>query len=645
MKRFFNNKENRIIFFISLFTLIAACVPLFTRLCINGHDLEYHLLRIESLKEGILAGRPFLKVNMLFFGGAGYASSMFYPDFLLYFPAALRALGVSINTSYHAFVAFCIILCYISAYLCAKGITGSKYAGVIAAVLITLCNYHIEDIYVRSAVGEFTAFIFLPAVLYGMYNLFYQEFDKPYVLSIGFGGLLLCHTGTLILCLVAALLFFLVKLKIFIKKPILLLKLFATAVLTAGATCFYWLPVLEQFYYAWFKVSIPWVDPADEAVAFSKLFYSEFPSIGAGLILIYILRVFINKRQIPELDAKIRVQDGPGQKYDNIISFADLVYCFGAISALFATGLFPWDRFGKYMTFLQFPWRLFIISSAFFAMADGLLMFCLGIKAGLHRFFSSPSVKADTESSKEDLLEQKSSAGQVRGSGTETVAEQLRVKSDKGTETEQQTPPHKSAGGVVSLAENLEHKNSAEWIEKSVLGALSAVVFIIFALSAFSVMERNDQGYYDYSDDYYSYAPYTANVIAGEWLPITVADAEAVVGLSDRAVNDRGEEVRFERHKNEIEFVLDDACGYVDVPFIYYKGYEAVKDDGTVLYIDDKGNNGFARVYCDKIKPGIITVRYAGTELQMLSAIVSIVSIVVILICVLVYNNKRSGSR
>ena len=37
-------------------------------------------------------GAPFLRVNMLFFGGEGYASSMFYPDFLLYIPAVLHSI-------------------------------------------------------------------------------------------------------------------------------------------------------------------------------------------------------------------------------------------------------------------------------------------------------------------------------------------------------------------------------------------------------------------------------------------------------------------------------------------------------------------------------------------------------------------------
>ncbi|MBR6469052.1 MAG: hypothetical protein IKS84_01630, partial [Lachnospiraceae bacterium] len=155
MKEYFKDRKNQISIQVFVITMIIAFAPLMTRYCVNGHDLEYHLLRIESLKEGILMGRPFLKVNVLFFGGAGYASSMFYPDFLLYIPALLRVIGVSINASYHTFVAICIILCYLSAYHCVKGMTGSSYGAMAAAVTLTLCQYHLDDIYIRGAVGEY----------------------------------------------------------------------------------------------------------------------------------------------------------------------------------------------------------------------------------------------------------------------------------------------------------------------------------------------------------------------------------------------------------------------------------------------------------------------------------------------------------
>ena len=48
MKKWFKEQENRISLAVFLVVVLIACSPLITKLCINGHDLEYHLLRIES---------------------------------------------------------------------------------------------------------------------------------------------------------------------------------------------------------------------------------------------------------------------------------------------------------------------------------------------------------------------------------------------------------------------------------------------------------------------------------------------------------------------------------------------------------------------------------------------------------------------
>ncbi|MCR4907235.1 MAG: hypothetical protein K5985_00265, partial [Lachnospiraceae bacterium] len=129
-------RKQRVLVFILAAAFLTAILPLFTVNCIGGHDIEYHLLRIEALKEGIKAGLPFLRVNLLFFGGEGYASSMFYPDTLLYFPALLRAFGVGINASFHLFIALCILLCLLSSFFAAYYCTESISGAVVTAVII-----------------------------------------------------------------------------------------------------------------------------------------------------------------------------------------------------------------------------------------------------------------------------------------------------------------------------------------------------------------------------------------------------------------------------------------------------------------------------------------------------------------------------
>ncbi|MCR4740253.1 MAG: YfhO family protein [Lachnospiraceae bacterium] len=552
MKEYFKKNENRIVWLATVITLLIACSPLITRYCINGHDIDYHLLRIESLKEGILMGKPFLKVNVLFFGGAGYASSMFYPDFLLYIPALLRIAGLSVNSSYHVFVALCIILCYFSMYYCVSRMVSSKYAGILSAIIVTLCQYHMDDIYIRSAAGEYTAFIFLPLVLYGVYDLLYEDMEKPWILGIGFGGLLLCHTASFAMGLLFAAAACLIRIRVF-KNRKTLVRLLITAVITAGITAVYWLPMAEQLLSTTFYVSNPWIEPGTEAVRFVRVFYNNFPSLGIFVVIFAVPRIILRK-------------DDETKK---LISFSDHLLIAGFLFTLLATDLLPWDRFGKYLSFIQFPWRFFIMSSVLFSMADGIIL-CLCAKKYSPKRFDIP-------------LE-----------------------------------------GIVSV-----------------------VVLIVCGIFTYGNLSVNDQGYYDYSDDYYDYKPYTAHVIGGEWLPETVMDPETLILESERMVADDEVVLDFVRDKNTIRAEISETYDHIDVPFIYYKGYEAVMENGgnrIKLKVDGKGNNGFVRVYMIPGATGTMTVMYAGTLLQIISKLTAILTAAALLI-ILITGNRRSADQ
>lgn len=560
MINYLKKSENRIFVIVFLVTMFVATSPLMTKLCINGHDLEYHLLRIEALKEGILMGKPFLKVNVLFFGGAGYASSMFYPDFLLYFPALLRVIGVSINTCYHIFVATCIILTYFTTYYSVSSIAKNRYAGIISAVILTLCNYHIDDVFVRGAVGEYTAFIFAPLVIYGIYNTVYEEMNKPYVLGIGFIGLLLCHTLSFAILFVVTALVFIINIKTILKNRVTILRLLATAIISAGITCSYWLPMLEQMLSTKFYVTTEaWINPAQEAMQVADCFNTVFPALGFAVILFVLPLVFLKKAE-----------------NDTAISFSKFLIIIGIVFTYMVTDLFPWERLGKFMSAVQFPWRFFLVVSVLFSMAAGVILtrVCESVKLNKFIIFTN---------------------------------------------------------------------NNSENVTSSVMGCLVLyIVIAVMTITAFDGMKKNSQGYYDYSNDYYSYKPFTSSVIAGEWLPSTVEDPELIVDMSDLAVSNNGDNIDIVRYKNSMFVTVDKACEYIDVPFIFYKGYAAELSDRTSLSVDGSGNNGFARVYTNG-NTGKITVSYKGTFAQHLSKGISFASIVLLIFAFMLERRRKNS--
>ena len=560
--KWIKQRENQIFFSVTLIAIAIAIAPLVSKYCLLGHDSEYHLLRIEALKSQILMGKPFTKVNPFYFGGMGYANSLFYPDFLIYIPAFLRVIGFSIKDSYHLFLITCIVLCYAVSYYCGKKITGNRFASILFAVILTLSSYHLDDIHVRAAAGEYTAFIFIPVVMYGIYNMLYEDMSRPWILGLGMGLVLLCHTLSFVMCMVTLILMLIFNFDVVLRRPKLILKLIVTGIVTLLVTASYWMPMVEQFSSDVFYVSTPWIEPAQEAVKVTSMFGLAFPTLGLSLMVLLLPRVIL-----------FRNED------DSVMKFSDQCISAGIILAFLATDIMPWDKFGKYFSVVQFPWRIYVISSVLLSFGAAIVVYRL---AGALCFKATDAPK---EYDEEDRI----------------IGDDNKI----------------NRYGVV----------------------LALTLAILSVATAYNY-SMNSREYYDYSNDYYDYKPFTASVIAGEWLPMSVTDPSVLVDMSEKATNSNGEKVEFTRDKGNVALIVDSECEYVDVPVIYYKGYKAEFSDGRQAYIDGSGENGTLRLYTLN-NTGAIIVSYGGTGIQKLAGFISLVSIVTIAVYIFFTNKKK----
>ena len=62
--------------------------------------------------------------------------------------------------------------------------TKNKLIGTLAAVLYMSMPYHLNDMYIRNALGEFLSYIFIPLVFAGVYRLLNKE-KNSFLLCIG----------------------------------------------------------------------------------------------------------------------------------------------------------------------------------------------------------------------------------------------------------------------------------------------------------------------------------------------------------------------------------------------------------------------------------------------------------------------------
>ncbi len=92
----------------------------------------------------------------------------------------------------------------------------------------TFPNLRIINIYIRTAVGEYTAMAFLPLVLYGFYRIYFEKenvnFDDTLPLIIGISGIVESHILTIEMSILFIVLFVFLHFKRTIKNLISLLQ-------------------------------------------------------------------------------------------------------------------------------------------------------------------------------------------------------------------------------------------------------------------------------------------------------------------------------------------------------------------------------------------------------------------------------------
>ena len=217
---------------------VLTCAPALTNGgAANGADWSFHLSRIEGIAQGLREGQFPVRVYSMAKDGYGYAPSMFYGELLLYFPAVLRLLGMSVQGAYHTYLLAIQLLTAGIAFFSLRQIFRHNKTALVGSVLYMLSTYHLYKIYWLSAVGEYTAMAFLPLIpaalveLYGERPLTRRRLRRACVeLVAAFGMLLQVHLLSLEMAVLATAVFCLLQFRHTFSKPVLLTWLKAVVV-------------------------------------------------------------------------------------------------------------------------------------------------------------------------------------------------------------------------------------------------------------------------------------------------------------------------------------------------------------------------------------------------------------------------------
>ena len=385
MKDKMKNKKYTVCY---LVIILMASIPLFNNYLIRGHDIYFHLMRIEGLAQGLRAGEFPVRIQPAWYDGYGYAVSVFYSDLFLYPAALLRLLGISLQDAYKVYVVLCnIATALISGYSFGK-IFRKREIGVFGSCLYTLAPYRLVNLYTRGALGEYTGMIFWPLLIYSCVLLLNEDRKKVQLqkgavfMGISMAGMLQSHMLTAEIACMVLLLLVIVHCRRIFHKEVMLAGCGAVAV-ALGLSAWFLIPFLDYMLFGRFNINS--ISNNDIMIQRQGTFLSQVFAIfdnavgqsldsgagtagdftqGVGLSLmlsVIILMLLCIRGYLKQEERRNR---------QITITAAGL----GVLMVVMSTLYFPWDRLCKISKIfryiivkIQFPWR-------FTGVAVGLLV-------------------------------------------------------------------------------------------------------------------------------------------------------------------------------------------------------------------------------------------------------------------------------
>ncbi|MBR4456928.1 MAG: hypothetical protein IKS32_12035 [Solobacterium sp.] len=240
----FENKRN--IALIAFFIAAVFCIPFYSTSMFSGLDLTFHLSRFD----GMLSAMKDLQFPLAIYPeknfGFGYASPLFYCDLFIFPAALLYSMNIPLVIVYKIFVFFiswsgaCCTLYAMNEY------TKKPLLCMFGTIVFTFSAYHINDFFIRAALGEAMAYSLLPLFMVIVKRFLVDRKNNILPLALFFSCLALCHLITFAFCAaVFALLLFCYLFTLF-QKPKHFLSLLAAVVIGASLSLFFLAPLLQQ---------------------------------------------------------------------------------------------------------------------------------------------------------------------------------------------------------------------------------------------------------------------------------------------------------------------------------------------------------------------------------------------------------------
>ncbi len=354
-----------------------STLPFFNSYLTKGHDMTFHLARIEEIYAGLKDGQfpVYLQPDAL--GGYGYGAPLLYPQLFLYVPALLRMAGISMVTAVGIFLLAVNLATAGIMYFSARRILSSGFAAYSSSLLYTFAMYRLINQCTRFAVGELLAMVFLPLAVYGLYEILCGDSKKWYWLTVACCGVLQSHVISTVFTVMIIFIFCLVFVRrLFLERRFFVL--LKAGLWTVALNLWFLIPFLEMFRE---ELHTTFLQRQFENIALSFLqLFQVFPlsrgdtsfvgetlngkmPLNIGIALLFFSACCLYGLAVGE--------------YRKEKKLPALCLGLGILFSLMATQWFPWSALfrvpvlAKLFSFFQFPWRFLSCASVFLAFSAG----------------------------------------------------------------------------------------------------------------------------------------------------------------------------------------------------------------------------------------------------------------------------------
>ena len=339
------------------FAMLIASAPVLRANSSVGYDMQFHAARIVNLADALRMGQFPARIGGFSYNGYGAATSVFYPDLLLY-PWALALLdGVSVTWVIKSLVIATNLLTVCGMYLAVRRIFKDEEASVCAAVVYEYALYRLRDTYTVYMLGEMIAIGFFPLLIAGIWEILWGDERQWPLFAVSAALLWNSHVLTCLLATGLVLLCVLIRIPELIRNKGRISALVWAGIMTL-ALCLSRVTPLLDLWQSGVRTQPPHHSMEGSAIQVWSVF---LPGGYFGLL--------------PWLAAAAALVRRANEEKSDAGTLAGLMVAGGAAAMWLATNLFPWGYAAALtkgaVDVLQFPRRFCLFPMAFFAMAGG----------------------------------------------------------------------------------------------------------------------------------------------------------------------------------------------------------------------------------------------------------------------------------